>query len=99
RFDVTERFIIATSSNENLLKDGVSASSGKSFITALIFRWASVSKKFTSAPVLSVIITTDTLSIDFDSIFLTFSSEETASSITLVTDVSTSDGAAPGYIV
>ena len=41
----------------------------------------------------------ETLSIDLDSIFLTFSSDDTASSITLVTEVSTSSGAAPGYTV
>ncbi|MNL17881.1 hypothetical protein D3C87_1390020 [compost metagenome] len=87
---------MATSSRENLLKDGVLASSGKSFITALILRCASVKRKLTSAPVFNVIITTETLSIDFVSIFFTFSKDDTASSITFETEVSTSDGAAPG---
>ncbi len=88
--------MIATSSNENLESEGVFTSSGKSLTTALIFRWASVRRKLTSAPLLRVTITIDTPSSEVDSTFLILSNEEIASSIFLVTELSTSAGDAPG---
>ena len=66
---------------------------------ALILRWASVNRKFTSAPSFKVIMTTETFSMEVDSNFLILSKEETASSIFLVTVFSTSVGDAPGYTV
>src|SRR5690606_1464358 len=99
KLDVTDKPIIGISSKENLFKDGVLASSGKSLIAELIFRCASVSKKLTSAPSFNVTITIEAPSKEVDSIFFTISKDATASSIFLVTVFSTSVGEAPGYTV
>ncbi|MNX73901.1 hypothetical protein D3C86_1053140 [compost metagenome] len=88
--------MIGKSLSENLVNEGVSASSGKSLIIALIFLCASFNEKSTFAFDVRVIETIDKLSYDFESIFLTFSKDAIASSIFLVTVFSTSLGEAPG---
>ena len=79
-----------------MVNEGVSASSGKSLIMALILRCASFIEIFTSAFEVNVMDTVDKLSYDLASIFLMFSKEATASSIFLVTVFSISLGDAPG---
>ena len=89
--------IMGRSLSENLLSDGGSTSSGKSFSIAFILRCASFKDSFSSASEVRVKLTVESPSKDFDSIFLTFSTEEMASSIFLVTEFSTSLEEAPGY--
>src|SRR5688572_4078788 len=91
--------MIGASSTENFEITGSFASSGNLEAMALTFRCASSIAWLISTSDLNVTITLDFPSNDFDLILSSFSSEETASSTSLVTEFSTSDGAAPGYVV
>ncbi|MNX99024.1 hypothetical protein D3C86_1314540 [compost metagenome] len=95
-FAEADMVITGKSSKENLLKDGVFTSSGKSERMAFTFRCASFNEMSILALSVKVMVTVDKLSNETAFIFLMFSIDDTASSIFLVTVFSTSAGEAPG---
>src|SRR5690606_11961576 len=91
--------MMGISSKLNLPKAGGSASSGRSPNTAFILRCASCKAISTSMSSTNSMVMMDTLSMDVDLIWSIPSNEARASSSFMVTEFSTSDGAAPGYTV
>ena len=85
-----------TSEELNLERTGASASSGRLDSIALSLRCASCKARLISVSCLNSRVTVETLSKDVERMLVTFSIEETASSIFLVTLFSTSAGEAPG---
>src|SRR5688500_15313664 len=91
--------MIGRSSKSNLPKVGASASSGKRERMAFTLRCASCKLRSTLVPCFRLITITEKLSCEVLLMDSTFSKEDSASSISLVTEFSTSEGEAPGYKV